>query len=155
MLMAATYKSRTRASVNRLNVTARPFQINLVVSRTKAEKQTHNIAPILPHKTYKFLLDWLEIQGGHDMLNSVNLWMHHLQIQHNFKVRVYKNAVTDSIDFKLRLLQCPFPGLSFLTCLDYQVCCRGGFQTYQSMGQIRADWCVYSLLHASAFYYMA
>lgn len=57
MLMEAKYESRRRATVNRLNIIACPFQINLVVSRRNAEKQSYHIALILQHETYKFILD--------------------------------------------------------------------------------------------------
>lgn len=72
MLMAAKYEDRKGATVNRLSTTAHPFQINLVVSRRKAEKPSHRIALILQHETWKFILDWLQSHCGHHVLNRVN-----------------------------------------------------------------------------------
>lgn len=51
MLMAAKYEYRKGATVNRLSTTAHPFQINLVVSKRKAEKPSHHIALLLQHET--------------------------------------------------------------------------------------------------------
>jgi len=72
MLMAARYESRMRATVNRWNIIAHPFKKNLVVSRRKAEKESHHITPTLQHETYKCILDRLQGCSGHYVLNSDN-----------------------------------------------------------------------------------